>query len=127
MAAATEALALIAACAPGSIAARSVRPLQSLVDSTVTEVTAARAAASMAIVDSVLGLRELQSVPDADELGAADIAELLLPSGTEAEAEAEAETLALTSGVLTEALTLGVLTLAETLAETLALTDALAS
>jgi hypothetical protein len=96
-----------------------------VVDITVTVVTDASAAASIAIVDNVLGLSALQSVPDADELGAADIAELLLPSGIEADAEAEAE--ALTSGVLTEALTLGVLTLAETLAETLALTDALVS
>ena len=122
IAAATVALAAIAVCTPGSIAARSVSPLQSLVVSTVTEVTAASAVASMAIVDSELGLIVLQSVAAPDEL-IADIDEL--PSGVEAEAEAEA--LALTSGTLAEALTLGVLTLADTLADTLALTDALTS
>ena len=96
IAAATEALAEIAACAPGSIAARSVRPLQSDVDSTVTVVTAASAVASIAIVDSVLGLSELQLVVAPDEL-MFDIDELL--SGIDADADADAE--ALTSGVLT--------------------------
>jgi hypothetical protein len=116
IAAATAALPAIAACAPVSIAARSVRPLQSDVDSTVTVVTAASAAASIAIVESALGLSELQLAAAPDELMDIDDE---LPSGIDAEAEAEA----LTSGVLT----LGSLTLAETLAETLALTDALTS
>jgi hypothetical protein len=81
-------------------------------------VTAASAAASIAIVESALGLSELQLAAAPDELMDIDDE---LPSGIDAEAEAEAE--ALTSGVLT----LGSLTLAETLAETLALTDALTS
>jgi hypothetical protein len=79
-------------------------------------VTAASAAASIAIVESALGLSELQLAAAPDELMDIDDE---LPSGIDAEAEAEA----LTSGVLT----LGSLTLAETLAETLALTDALTS
>lgn len=91
-------LALTAAAAAGSIAARSVRPLQSVVETTVTDVTAANAAASMAMVDSVLGLRLLQSVPLPDAL----VAELSVP----VEAEADVEALALTSGALAEALAL---------------------